>query len=137
MPVRWPRSGGSCETRNAPVLELKGLTKHFGGVRAVDNIDLTVQQGEILGLIGPNGSGKSTIVNLVCGLFPATDGHILFRGTDISALPPHGPESGARAHPGRPALGRKLYPPLARRAAPRPRRDRPRARVLRPCPQAR
>ena len=59
-------------TRNAPVLELKGLTKHFGGVRAVDNVDLTVAQGEILGLIGPNGSGKSTIVNLICGLFPLT-----------------------------------------------------------------
>jgi branched-chain amino acid transport system ATP-binding protein len=71
------------------VLELKGLTKHFGGVRAVDNVDLTVAQGEILGLIGPNGSGKSTIVNLVCGLFPATDGQILLRGADISDLPPH------------------------------------------------
>jgi branched-chain amino acid transport system ATP-binding protein len=71
------------------VLELKGLTKHFGGVRAVDNVDLTVAQGEILGLIGPNGSGKSTIVNLICGLFPLTAGRVLLRGTDISELPPH------------------------------------------------
>jgi branched-chain amino acid transport system ATP-binding protein len=71
------------------VLELKGLTKHFGGVRAVDNVDLTVAQGEILGLIGPNGSGKSTIVNLICGLFPLTAGQVMLRGTDISALPPH------------------------------------------------
>ena len=46
------------------MLELEGLSKHFGGVRAVDGVDLTVAQGEILGLIGPNGSGKSTIVNL-------------------------------------------------------------------------
>ncbi len=53
------------------MLELNGLTKHFGGVRAVDDVDLTVAQGEILGLIGPNGSGKSTIVNLICGLFRA------------------------------------------------------------------
>ena len=71
------------------MLELKGLTKHFGGVRAVDNVDLTVAQGEILGLIGPNGSGKSTIVNLVCGLFPRTAGSVALRGTDISDLPPH------------------------------------------------
>jgi len=71
------------------VLELKGLTKHFGGVRAVDNVDLTIAQGEILGLIGPNGSGKSTIVNLICGLFPLTDGRVFFRGADISELPPH------------------------------------------------
>jgi ABC-type branched-subunit amino acid transport system ATPase component len=71
------------------VLELKGLTKHFGGVRAVDNIDLTVERGEILGLIGPNGSGKSTIVNLICGLFPLTGGQVILRGTDISQVPPH------------------------------------------------
>ncbi len=71
------------------MLELKGLTKHFGGVRAVDNVDLTVAQGEILGLIGPNGSGKSTIVNLICGLFPPTSGQVMLRGMDISALPPH------------------------------------------------
>jgi ABC-type branched-subunit amino acid transport system ATPase component len=71
------------------VLELAGLTKHFGGVRAVERVDLTVAQGEILGLIGPNGSGKSTIVNLICGLFPLTGGRVLLRGADISTLPPH------------------------------------------------
>jgi ABC-type branched-subunit amino acid transport system ATPase component len=71
------------------VLELAGLTKHFGGVRAVDGVDLKVARGEILGLIGPNGSGKSTIVNLVCGLFPLTAGRIVLAGEDISGLPPH------------------------------------------------
>jgi len=71
------------------VLDLQGIAKHFGGVRAVDGIDLTVKRGEILGLIGPNGSGKSTIVNLVTGLFPLTSGRILFDGGDISALPSH------------------------------------------------
>jgi len=71
------------------VLELKGLTKHFGGVRAVHGVDLRVAEGEILGLIGPNGSGKSTIVNLICGLLPLTAGNVLFRGTDISDLPSH------------------------------------------------
>jgi branched-chain amino acid transport system ATP-binding protein len=71
------------------VLDLHGIAKHFGGVRAVDGVDLTVQRGEILGLIGPNGSGKSTIVNLVSGLFPLTSGRVLFNGDDISSLPSH------------------------------------------------
>jgi branched-chain amino acid transport system ATP-binding protein len=71
------------------MLELNGLTKHFGGVRAVDGVDLVVSAGEILGLIGPNGSGKSTIVNLVCGLYPLTAGGIVFRGADISDKSPH------------------------------------------------
>src|SRR5437667_553673 len=65
------------------------LTKRFGGVCAVEHVDLAVAKGEILGLIGPNGSGKSTIVNLICGLFPVTDGSVLFRGVDITDLPPH------------------------------------------------
>src|SRR4029078_5207046 len=89
MPAPSPHSSACYATRSAPVLELKGLTKHFGGVRAVDNVDLTVAQGEILGLIGPNGSGKSTIVNLICGLFPRTAGSVALRRTDISDLPPH------------------------------------------------
>ncbi|HET8974446.1 MAG TPA: ABC transporter ATP-binding protein [Pseudolabrys sp.] len=71
------------------MLNLSGLTKHFGGVRAVDGIDLAIAKGEILGLIGPNGSGKSTIVNLICGLFPMTAGRVFFRNVDISDLPPH------------------------------------------------
>src|SRR5215510_3077760 len=73
----------------ATVLDLQGLTKHFGGVRAVDGIDLAVARGETVGLIGPNGSGKSTIVNLICGLLPPTAGRVVFNGADISRLPPH------------------------------------------------
>jgi ABC-type branched-subunit amino acid transport system ATPase component len=71
------------------VLELDNLTKHFGGVRAVDGVSLNVSAGEVLGLIGPNGSGKSTMVNLICGLFPLTGGRVIFKGQDISNLPPH------------------------------------------------
>lgn len=71
------------------MLELKGLSKHFGGVRAVDGLDLHVAKGEVFGLIGPNGSGKSTVVNLVCGLFPVTAGQVLLRNEDITGLASH------------------------------------------------
>jgi ABC-type branched-subunit amino acid transport system ATPase component len=71
------------------VLELRSLSRHFGGVKAVDGLDLEVQEGQIFGLIGPNGSGKSTTVNVITGLFPPTSGSILFRGQDLAALPTH------------------------------------------------
>jgi branched-chain amino acid transport system ATP-binding protein len=71
------------------VLELRALSRHFGGVKAVDGLDLVVQEGQIFGLIGPNGSGKSTTVNVVTGLFPPTSGSILFHGRDLAALPTH------------------------------------------------
>ena len=71
------------------MLELKGLSRHFGGVRAVDNLDLAVAEGEIIGLIGPNGSGKSTTVNLIAGLFAPTAGTLRFRGEDLARLPTH------------------------------------------------
>jgi ABC-type branched-subunit amino acid transport system ATPase component len=71
------------------VLELRQVSRHFGGVRAVDALSLTVGEGEIVGLIGPNGSGKSTTVNLVSGLFPLTSGKILFRGEDLAGVPVH------------------------------------------------
>jgi len=71
------------------VLDLKGLSRSFGGVRAVVSLDLTVGDGEIVGLIGPNGSGKSTTVNLITGLFPPSAGVVYFRGEDIGGLPTH------------------------------------------------
>ena len=71
------------------MLELRTLTKHFGGVRAVDGLDITVEQGQIFGLIGPNGSGKSTTVNLICGVFPVTAGSVTFEGAEITNRPPH------------------------------------------------
>ena len=71
------------------MLDLRQVTRHFGGVRAVDGLELTVGDGEIVGLIGPNGSGKSTAVNLITGVFPLTSGAIFFRGRDIGPLPTH------------------------------------------------
>ncbi|MBI4636793.1 MAG: ABC transporter ATP-binding protein [Candidatus Rokubacteria bacterium] len=71
------------------MLELERLTKNFGGVRAVHQVDLRVDENEILGLIGPNGSGKSTIVNLVTGVFPPSGGRVTLRGRDITGWPPH------------------------------------------------
>jgi len=71
------------------VLELKTVSRHFGGVRAVDGLDLEVKEGEIVGLIGPNGSGKSTTVNLIAGLLPLTQGSIEFLGNDLASLPTH------------------------------------------------
>ena len=71
------------------MLELRGLSRHFGGVRAVDGLDLTVRRSEIVGLIGPNGSGKSTTVNVIAGLFPATSGQVTFEGENLDRLPSH------------------------------------------------
>ena len=71
------------------MLELHALSRHFGGVRAVDGLDLSVKQREIVGLIGPNGSGKSTTVNLITGMFAPSSGRVLFEGADLTALPTH------------------------------------------------
>ncbi len=71
------------------MLELRDLSKNFGGVRAVDKLTVTIEKGEILGLIGPNGSGKSTAVNLICGVFSVSEGAILLNCKDLGTMPPH------------------------------------------------
>ncbi|MGQ0544609.1 MAG: ABC transporter ATP-binding protein [Betaproteobacteria bacterium] len=71
------------------MLELRGVSRHFGGVRAVDGLDLAIAEGEIVGLIGPNGSGKSTTVNVIAGLFPASSGELLFKGRNLGGIPTH------------------------------------------------
>ena len=63
----------------APLLRLEGVSRSFGGLRAVSSVDLVVRAGEILGLIGPNGAGKTTLFNLITGVFPPTEGRVLFR----------------------------------------------------------
>jgi branched-chain amino acid transport system ATP-binding protein len=71
------------------VLEVAGLTKRFGGFLAVNQVDFTVQHGEILGLIGPNGSGKTTTFNLIAGTLAPTAGSIRFEGRNIAGLAAH------------------------------------------------
>ncbi len=70
------------------LLETQGLTRVFGGLKAVDNLDFVVNAGEIVSLIGPNGAGKSTVFNLVSGIYPPTAGRILFKGENIGGLKP-------------------------------------------------
>ena len=69
------------------VLEVQGLNKAFGGLRAISDLSFRTVRGEILGVIGPNGSGKTTLFNLITGVFPATSGGVRFRGNSISRLP--------------------------------------------------
>lgn len=66
-----------------------GLTKHFDGLVAVDQVNFRVQEGQIAGIIGPNGSGKTTLFNLISGLFPPSAGSISFRRRDITKMAPH------------------------------------------------
>jgi branched-chain amino acid transport system ATP-binding protein len=72
----------------APLLRSTGLTRRFGGVVALKDLDLEVHQGEILGLIGPNGSGKTTFFNVVTGIYPASAGRVEFDGRDMTRLSP-------------------------------------------------
>ncbi|MET0852639.1 MAG: ABC transporter ATP-binding protein [Candidatus Rokuibacteriota bacterium] len=72
-----------------PLLETRGLTRRFGGLVAVDGLDLVVSAGEVRGLIGPNGSGKTTTVNLVSGLYRPDAGEIRLRGERLDGLRPH------------------------------------------------
>lgn len=71
------------------LLVTEGVTKDFGGLRAVDHVDLSVKQGEIRGIIGPNGAGKTTLFNLITGYLRPTEGKITFKGRRIDGLPPH------------------------------------------------
>jgi ABC-type branched-subunit amino acid transport system ATPase component len=71
------------------LLELRDVTKDFGGLRVVDHLNLHVDEGEIVSVIGPNGAGKTTVFNLVTGIFHPDSGEIVFDGDRISGLPPH------------------------------------------------
>jgi ABC-type branched-subunit amino acid transport system ATPase component len=72
-----------------PVLEVRGLTKHFGGVYAVEGCSFEAPQGQVTGLIGPNGAGKSTAIDLISGFKLPDSGTVLFKGRALEGLPPH------------------------------------------------
>jgi len=71
------------------LLKLDGVSRSFKGLRAIDNVSLTVNAGEIVGLIGPNGAGKTTLVNVVTGMYPATAGRVHLDGRDITRVAPN------------------------------------------------
>ncbi len=71
------------------ILEGKNVTKHFGGLAAVHQVDFDIQEGEVVGLIGPNGAGKTTLFNLISGSLPTTGGEIRYKGKKITGLKPH------------------------------------------------
>jgi len=70
------------------LLKLEKVTKRFGGLVAVDKVSLEIKEGELIGIVGPNGSGKTTLFNVISGVFPPEEGHVIFEGRDITALPP-------------------------------------------------
>ena len=72
-----------------PVLEMQNVEKHFGGVHAIDNFSVKIEQGKIHGLIGPNGAGKTTIFNNITGIYAPTAGKIFFMGQDITGFAPY------------------------------------------------
>lgn len=72
-----------------PILEMRNVTKRFGGLRAVKDVSLAMNAGEILFIIGPNGAGKTTVFNLISGFLHPNEGDILFQGKNISRMAPH------------------------------------------------
>ena len=71
-----------------PLLEISGLAKQFGGLKALGGVDFTIDEGEIVSVIGPNGAGKTTFFNTISGMYPPDSGVILFEGEDIAGLTP-------------------------------------------------
>ena len=85
-PIRVDKSSSDGEEA---VVECRGVTKYFGGVRALEGVDFTIREGEIVGLVGPNGSGKTTLVSLLAGSLRPTRGTIRIAGQDLAHLPAH------------------------------------------------
>ncbi|TGG95830.1 ABC transporter ATP-binding protein [Natronospirillum operosum] len=71
------------------MISVQNLSKHFGGIHAVDNVSLTIEEGTITGLIGPNGAGKTTLFNIVAGVHKPTSGSVFLNGEDVTGLEPH------------------------------------------------
>ena len=71
------------------ILETKGISKSFGNLKALLDVDLVVDEGQIFGIAGPNGAGKSTLFNVIAGVYPPTSGKVLFKKQDVTKLGPH------------------------------------------------
>jgi branched-chain amino acid transport system ATP-binding protein len=82
-------SAASTPDTRPPVLQIQALTKYFGGLKAVSNLELTIRERELVGLIGPNGAGKTTVFNMITGIYVPSGGSIGFRGTELSEMAPH------------------------------------------------
>ena len=82
------------------ILQVSGVSKHFGGLQALSNVTFELDEGRILGLIGPNGAGKTTLFNVINGIYAPDEGRVIFRGKDISGMKPYriAREGLARAH---------------------------------------
>src|SRR5690606_10215568 len=93
LPARDSRASGALErgmeATVSALLQVRGLTRRFGGNLAVDNVDFDVQAGELLALIGPNGAGKSTTFNMINGQLTPSSGSLQFDGRDIAGMPSH------------------------------------------------
>jgi len=81
-------AGNGVVSPSAPMLEVDGLSRHFGALAALNGVSFEVRPGEIFSVIGPNGAGKSTLFNVITGLHPPTAGRVRFRGDDITGLAP-------------------------------------------------
>jgi ABC-type branched-subunit amino acid transport system ATPase component len=79
----------SAPAERKPLLELRGVTKSFGGLQVISSLDLTVGEGEVVSVIGPNGAGKTTLFNLITGVYTPDSGEILFEGESIIGVAPH------------------------------------------------
>ena len=76
-------------TSASTILTIENVSKEFGGLLALDQVSLSVKEGEIFGIIGPNGAGKTTLFNVINGVYPPTRGHVRFRGQDVTGLQPY------------------------------------------------
>src|SRR5439155_9458919 len=83
------RRGRGRGPRALAMLEIRGITKQFGGLTALQDVTFTVGRGELVALVGPNGAGKSTLFNIIAGAFPPTRGRIVFEGRDVTSFSSH------------------------------------------------
>ena len=106
---RAPAVAAEAQPTQAAVLEAVGLSKRYGGVRAVDHVSLELRKGEVLGLIGPNGAGKTTVFDMMSGFIPNDGGKVMLGGEDVTAWPAY---ARARAGIGRTFQDARLWPSL-------------------------